>query len=160
MAAIDDVHWRIIGATAAVIVGLELERIEDHVYAQLVPDDTSGYNFAADRVTDVSYPFVGLTVEDEQESKVGGSTETEEWQYPLRVWICDKLHHHDHDKMRVYMVARKRIIRALSERYLPGVNEVRNILVTPHLIIDPRLPNYQHVVSGIGVKFWTFEARA
>jgi hypothetical protein len=154
-----DLFWRILQALATTAAGLKLEGIEDHVYVQVVPDETVGYSVGRKQVVDVLFPAVLFSLDTEAERRGLEDTGSKGWIFPARCWVADKNDLHRHGKLPVYLGARKALFDAFDEQPLAGVAEAVNMLVIPAALFDPRLPNYQHIVSGFVVEVETEEER-
>lgn len=154
-----DLYWRIIKAAGAAIVELDLDLVGSAVYFCIIPSQTTGYHLATDVVKDLQWPCVQLTTEGEIEERgANGTTEKTDWTYPVRCWIADQNHAGAHDKGVVYYSARKQIMDRFDSG-LFAVPEVYQMLVNPLVVFDPALPNYQHIVSGLTLRFSAEETR-
>jgi hypothetical protein len=154
-----DLFWRILEALGTTAAALELEEIGEHVYLQLVPDQTAGYSVTAQAVADVVFPAVLFSLETEVESRGVEDTGSTAWIFPARCWIADKNPFSKHGRIPIYLAARKALFDAFHEQPLAGVAEAVNMTVTPGVLFDPRLPNYHHLVSGFVVNVETQEDR-
>lgn len=158
-----DLFWRILQAMAQTAIGLDLEGIGDHVYLQIVPDEVAGYHVPSKAVKDVIFPAVLISLDTESEAPAHEDTGTTGWIFPARVWIADKNPMQAHGKLPIYLAARKALFDVFAEQpdtfVLAGVPEVINVLVVPGVLFDPRLPHYQHLVSGFVVNVETEEVR-
>lgn len=163
MADTDTIHWRLIVGTATKIAALNLPLIggaSSRIYFQVWPEETAGYNFAAGKVTDITAPCVILTPENETEIEGDNSdTGARDYRYPLRIWIMDKSK--DNGKGPAFLATRKAIWDALRDlAEMPGVTELVRCTVTPGLIFDRRMPEYQTMASWLTARFETSEERA
>lgn len=155
MPAADELFWNIKLAMGAVIVALDLPGIQDRVYGQLVPNEISGYHFASEEVRDVIYPAVVLASDGELDELTEGESEGITGIFPQRCWIVDKTDPGMAAKEKVYLTARKTIMRKFNQQRLDGQSNVYQVIVNPMVIFDPRLPAYQHVVSGMVLRaYW------
>lgn len=151
--ATDELYWTIKVAAGNAIVGLDLPGIGEKVYGQLIPGDKSGYQFSTGKVLDMKFPCVLLTSEGETEEFLPGDSEGIAGRFPQRCWIADINDPGRHKDERIYLAARKTIMATFHQRKLAGCGAVRSVTVDPRVIFDPRLPNYQHIVSGMVVRF-------
>lgn len=164
--AAGDIHPRIIKAMLAAIADLGIVTDPESgrtlpAFFQIVPDDTAGYDLAADAVTTYQMPAVLLTAEGETEGRPGNDdTGSRSREYPVRVWIADNNPARAHGRGFDYLTWRKRIMDLFDDAMLAAVPEVVRGVVTPNVIFDPRLPAYQHIVSGFVVRWETSEERA
>lgn len=164
MADTDTIHWRLIAGTAAKIAALNLPLITrdgvSRVYFQVWPGDVAAYSFTAEVVTDYTSPAVILTTEGEQENEgENNDTGTQDYRYPVRIWIVDR--DKGHGKGPAYLAARKAIWDAMRD--LTAMDEVPELVrctVTPGVIFDAMLPQYQAMVSSLAARFETSEERA
>lgn len=148
----DSVYWRSLVAVARKLTELDLEGFNDRVLIVKQPGD-AGYRISDGAVVDALYPCLQVSIEGATEEKVAGDTERWEQSCPAFCWITDKEHQNRHDRLRVYLNARDTILRAFDDQgSLPGVPEVYQTTAEPNVVIDPRLPWYQHVVSGILIR--------
>lgn len=154
--ALQDVYFRIKSAATDLIKGLALPGdaifgdIDQRVYSQLFPDDSEG-----------RYPRVTLTTEGETEEKLVGDSETERWNYPIRIWIEDKESDRRHSKEELYMTWRKRIMLLFDNRnpFKGVVEEVEGSIIRPGITFNRQLPIYQNIVSGMVLWVSTSEDR-
>jgi hypothetical protein len=155
----DALYWQIKLAAGAVIVGLQLPGILNNVYGQLFPNETSGYSFQSQSVTDIVFPCVLLTSEGETEEMTGRDSESYAGIFPQRCWIADRVNPGMASNESVYLTARKTLVKAFDMQKLAGRPEVRSVSVQPGVIVDPKLPSYQFLVSGMVLKFNWGQAR-
>lgn len=155
MAAPSSLHWRIKLAVVAKIVDLDLQgdgdyRIGNKVHGQMLPDETG--------IDD--YPCVIATTEGEREKETGkeSSGYCDLW-LPVRLFIADRSSGRQHELEPFYMYWRDQLYNAFHQKKLEGVNEVRGCEVTMNVIFDPKLPQYQFVVSGMLLNFYTRQRR-
>jgi hypothetical protein len=151
--AVDDLYWTIKTAAGTAIVNLDLPGIGVRVYGQLIPGDKSGYSFADSKTVDIKFPAVLLTSEGETEEFLPGDSEGIAGRFPQRCWIADVVDPGMHAKERIYLGARKTLMKTFHQQKLVGCPAVRTMTVDPRVIFDPRLPHYQFVVSGFVVRF-------
>lgn len=104
-------------------------------------------------------PCVVASIEGEQEELLGGTTLKKHRRYAVRVFFVAT----DFDfpeNEGILLRWREMAMEAFQERardrttglILPGCAEVYDTIVTPKVVIDERLQQYQHVVSGFVVK--------
>lgn len=149
----DDLYWKIKLAAGAVIVGLQLAGIGDRVYGQLFPNDKSGFNFKTGEMKDIVFPAVLLTSEGETEEWGRSDSEGLAGTFPQRCWIADRVNPDNAAKEVVYLTARKTIITVFHQQKLDGCPQVRSVTVQYGVMVDPRLPSYEHLISGFLLKF-------
>jgi len=107
-----------------------------------------------------SYPCVYLVEENEQETLQVSTNLTDDKEYPVRVLFKDRADAAGYDRKRTtYNLWRQQILTAFENRRLPGVPSVYMCKVQPTVMIDPNLPQYQFVVSGMTLRFVNREVR-
>lgn len=147
----DPLYWTILLAAGQAVVNLALPGIGGNVYLQMLPAET-GYNVQAGQVQDVVYPAVLLTCEGEVDELIDGDSESNQGIFPCRCWIADITDPNLAAKVQTYLVARKSLLN-LFHYQNPGIQGVMSADVTPNVMFDPRLPQYQRIVSGMLLKF-------
>jgi hypothetical protein len=160
MPVTDDVSFRIKAAVAQVIVNLNLTGgqlpgsagtiadIGSNVYSQLLPDESN-----------VKFPCVLVTTEGEREEPVFGSTTAKQRWIPFRVFIADRNSPRRHESEGYYLWWRNQIFNAFFQKKLTGVDEVCGCEINLDVIFDPKLPQYQFIVSGMVLRFFVSEVR-
>jgi hypothetical protein len=103
----------------------------------------------------IKYPCVVVTCEGEQEGVNPSTNATTDTEYPVRVFVADRLDVLDETRMSVYEKWRQQMMEAFRSQRLAGVPEVYYTSVSPKLIYDPTLPQYQHLVSGFTLRMKT-----
>jgi hypothetical protein len=163
-----DLHWRILLGIGATALALDLEGIKDHVYLQLVPDDSTGYSVAQGKDVPVVFPALLFSLDTEAERGAVSDTGTSGWILPIRCWVADTTNPRAHGRLPLYLGARKGLFDAFDEpagrpklRDATGqaIEEVINVKVRPQAIFDPRLPQYQYLLSGMVIEVETEEER-
>lgn len=153
--AAEDIYWRIDQAVVASIKALNLMGVSSpddiglRVSSELFPDHT-----------DAVYPRIAVTEENEIEERIGQSSAYKEWIRPLRLWILDKESPRMHTKKELYLKWRWLLINEFDNKKLPAVPEVAWCVAVLGVIFNQELPQYQHVVSVIGLRFRTVEMLA
>lgn len=108
----------------------------------------------------VMFPAVIVSEEDEQENVSNATNMREDIEYPVRVFIANREDARFFDQnVATYLFWRERIRRAFEYQRLLGVASVWTCTVQPHLVIDSSLQKYQHVVSGMTLRFKSREPR-
>lgn len=139
-------------------------RCRDAVIAALTP--LASFPFQA--VHDEPYPdsanktgpWLSVSVGGLRERIAPGLNCTNDVGYPVRVLYCDKHHLRDKAKPRTrYDPFRLAMTDLFHHRRLAGVTESIQCEVEPLDVLDPRLPAYQMVASGVVVWCWTRRAR-
>lgn len=119
-------------------------------YQQTLPDERTA-----------QWPAILLTFEGEAEQmEVAAFGPEFDVIYPVRVWIVDRHPTNDQTMRPTYKQWRKQIMDRLrplttlsdSGGDIPGVWDVQ---VQPLVAFDPRLPQYQYIVSGLLVRVFT-----
>lgn len=131
-------------AVGQVIAGLALPLVGSNIVEGIFPDDTA-----------VQYPVCHLSVEALTETVQVVVTELNDIGYPVQVMYADNNHMLWHSRLRVYEVWRERTIAAFEGKHLEGVPESMYCAVEPMMIADPKLPQYQHMVTGMVVRCFT-----
>jgi hypothetical protein len=106
------------------------------------------------------FPVVWVTADGVRETIEPGLNATNDIAYPVRVLIVDR--HELRDKARLrerYEPWRARIVEAFLDKRLAGVPESVQCLIEPLPVLDPNLPQYQFVVSGLVVRCRTRKPR-
>lgn len=144
----EDLHERIKAGIVQIVKDLQIEGIGGRVHDQLLPDPAN-----------MVFPAIAITIEGESERLTGGDTLIQFNEYPTRVFLMDRVQIQvRHDLQRFYFRTRKTLIDAFNQRpkdgngeKIPGASEVFKVDVRTSVIIDPKLPQYQFVVSGFTV---------
>lgn len=106
------------------------------------------------------FPVVWVTADGVREAIEPGLNATNDIGYPVRVLIVDRHELRDKAKLRErYEPWRALIIAAFLNRRLPGVVESIQCLAEPLQVLDPNLPQYQFVVSGVVIRCLTRTTR-
>lgn len=106
------------------------------------------------------FPAVWVTADGVRESVAAGLNNTNDIGYPVRVLILDRHHQRDLKALREkYEPWRALLVEVFQNKRLPGVPESVQCLVEPLAILDPNLPQYQFVVSGLVVRCLTRKTR-
>ncbi len=110
---------------------------------------------------DKTYPCLTLSSEGEREELLPGTTEFKHRKIPLRLWIEDRHGGRDDAKDGQYRAWRETLIDAFHQRrpLTTAVPACYWCEVQPALVYDQQLPQYQMVISGMVLWFWTREAR-
>ena len=148
----NDTHERCAGGVAATItaIGLTHHGRTLPVYQKMMPDDSF-----------TQYPLLLVTYEGEAEQIEVASFENNfDVIYPVRVWIANRQAAQDQTMRSTYLSWRKQIADALrvkttlsdSGGSIPGVYDVQ---VRGTVVFDPKLPEYQMMVSGFLVQVYT-----
>jgi hypothetical protein len=116
--------------------------------------------------SNLELPCVVASIEGEVEELLGGTTLSRHMRYPVRVFYLNRdvllpdeeekhLEWRDRMLTRFDRPPRESTLAPL----LPGCPEVCDLLVTPRVIFDEKLPQYKYVVSGFLVKAEAFVPR-
>jgi ribosomal protein L30/L7E len=122
---------------------LNLLEIGDNVFAQQTPDETETYG---------AYPCISVNVGGLSESNESGLDGLDYVVYPARVMVIDRAQPTDHSQLPKYEMWREKIGRAFRTAHLPDVPENAYVRLDFNVIIDPELPAYQHMVTGLVVR--------
>lgn len=144
----DTIHWRIKQAILNIILEMNLPGdatfggIGQRVFSQLLPDEVG-----------LQFPCVILTTEGQAEEVITGDSLIQRWRFPVRVWIADRESDRKHEKEGLYMAWRRRIIERFDQKAIGSddVPEAEGSTVVTEVIFDPRLPDYQYLISGLVV---------
>lgn len=114
--------------------------------------------------SNAQFPCVLLSVEEESEEEDGETTtfESDGVIYPVRILILDRVSARFEQARPVYLGWRRQILkklRSLVISILPNTPECWKIGVRAMKIFDPRLPQYQFMVSGMTALCYTNEPR-
>lgn len=105
-------------------------------------------------------PWVSVSAAGLRERVNPGLNLTNDVGYPVRVLFCDKHHLRDMGRVRTRIDPfRLAMTDLFSNRRLAGVPESIQCEVEPLDTLDPRLPSYQSVASGVLVWCWTRRQR-
>lgn len=151
-----ELHDEIKAGVVQIIKDLQIEGISGRIYDQLLPDPAN-----------MIFPCIAVTIEGDVERNTGGDTTLQTNEYPTRVYLLDRVQIQvRHDLQRWYLTTRKTAMDAFNQRprgddgfKIPGVIDVFRVDVRPSAIIDPKLPQYQHVISGFTVLCEATETR-
>lgn len=152
----EEIHGRIKDGIVEIVKSLALDGLAGGVHSQIFPDHAN-----------VVFPCVVVSIEGEAERLAGGDTDLQFNEYPTRVFILDRVQIQvRHDVEKKYLRWRRAILDAFNQRLIndaglkiPGVPEAFRVDVRPATIFDPKLPQYQFVVSGCTVLVETSEPR-
>lgn len=158
MAGTPDVHWRILKEVAAALV--ELDIVADQVFIQAIGDRLVGWRDGSGVTDIVKFPAIVLAAEGLTEAAGPfQDSEGKSWWYPVAVGMSDKNAPTNHGKLQEYLSWREKV----RERFTGGlaaVPEVQDVEVDFGFIIDPSVRQvYQHVASGLLLRFATYEPR-
>jgi hypothetical protein len=113
--------------------------------------------FPSDRTT--QFPAVWVTKEGLRETQLSGTNVRDDWGHPVNVFFADRNPQTYEQPGQQYDLWRQMIRRGFERARLPNVPEVYDCLIEPNAIIDPRLPHYQYLVSGMVLRFKSREPR-
>lgn len=106
------------------------------------------------------FPVVWISTDGVRETVEAGLNATNDIGYPVRVLIVDRHELRDKSRLRErYEPWREAIIEAFLDKRLAGVPESVQCLIEPLPVLDPNLPQYQFVVSGVVVRCRTRKTR-
>ncbi len=138
----------------AALKELDLDRIGDHVYGQMVAEDA----------TNTPKPCLLVSEEGLTEQYLFGTTGQQDWEWPFNVFLVDVVGVKQHEKAAAYRDWRTTLFNALNEQHYPGP-----LVLVPELYwclvdlrrpaIEPQLGDLLKVMSGLTVKFWTRQPR-
>lgn len=118
------------------------------IHKQIFPDPSN-----------MEFPCTLLTTEDVSEEFQPGLNELDYIGRPCRVQIADRVSEYQHDDLPDYEYWREKLMRAVLHQQLPGVTECIQCEITPYIIADRNLPQYQYFVSGFVVRALCREPR-
>lgn len=150
-----DIAKRINAEVVLALVDLDLQgdvparNIGDRVYSLTWPDNR-----------DVKFPCL-MVFQREPESRLYGDSAGDVWEFPLVVAVCDQ-GDLKHTLKGLYLTWRWALIEAFQNASLPAVTEVckRGIVVQPDVVFDERLPQYQHIETGVVIRVRAYIERA
>lgn len=119
-----------------------------NIYEQMFPDESN-----------VSYPCIVCTVDGVQETDESSLSTVDDFGRPVKVLIADRVDKYDHEQLPNYENWRQALIRCFVNQQIPGVPESVRCKIEPYVIIDPNLPQFQHMVSGFVIRAVTREPR-
>ena len=137
---LDAVATRVRRAVADTIRLLNIPPAE-RVYEQMIPDESN-----------VSFPCVLVTVDGVQESQETGLSTVDDIGRPVKVAIADRGGKREAQKLAEYEYWRQSIDRCFRSQQLAGIPESVICRIEPNLIIDPNLPQYDYIVTGLVVR--------
>jgi hypothetical protein len=109
----------------------------------------------------VQYPCIVISEEDEQEQLRPATNLRDDIEYPVRVFILDRQSRQFDRNLPTYLLWRERIMSSFRYQRLANVPEIWNCSIQPQLVIDEAVQQkYQHVVSGMVLRFLSREGRA
>lgn len=111
------------------------------VYEQMYPDERN-----------IAFPCALVTVEGLSETVAQSFSQRDDIEHPVKVEIADRHGKNDHKMLPTYERWREAFARCFVAQQLAGVPESVTCRVDFNIIIDPNLPNYDHVVSGFIVR--------
>lgn len=111
------------------------------VYEQSFPDPQN-----------VAFPCVLVTVDGVSETDESGLSTADDVGRPVKVQIADRRSKSDHAKLPDYELWRQSIERCFRNQQLAGVPESKICRIEPYVILDPNLPQFEYMVSGIVVR--------
>ena len=136
---------------AALVAALNLQgtpgvtgNVGSNVFTQAILDEAG-----------LKFPCVVVAIEDEAETEEEGEGNFEQdgVAYPVRVLICDRVSARYQDARADYLRWRHAIARRIRDLatypLLPNVGEAWTVTIRPLKVFDPRLPQYQFLVSGL-----------
>lgn len=127
---------------------LTLEGIGPNVYIQLTPTQVN-----------VKFPCVIVTPWALSEDNPTNLSGLDDWGHPNWVWICDRKPPTLHKELARIERWRQAIRRAFHNQQLRDPSSCVRCVVETADIVDPRLPQYQFVVSQMVVRVYTREPR-
>lgn len=100
----------------------------------------------------VKFPAILLTMDGVQETEEPILSTLDDVGYPVRVMFADRTSKNDHSKLPLYELWRLYGMNCFRNLRVLGVPESKICRIEELVIIDPNLPQYQHVVSGFTVR--------
>ena len=131
-------HDDIITVIQNEIIGLDLYAIGGRVFAVRWPDQKQ-----------VDFPCVFVSVEGETEQADERVNVGTDWGYPTRVFLADNDTTNARANLTRELTWRQQIIDRFHMQQFAADPLVYQFKVVPAVIYDPRLPQYEHVVSGM-----------
>lgn len=143
----DALAARVAGLTMTTTVGVSVPNT--NIYKVLLPEPEGKFTF----------PCVIISHESNREGMPGTTNNKDDIEYPINVCLCDK-HGADFDtKKGVWLKWRQQVFKAIRNQRLAGITESLTVRMDPMLVIDPKLPAYQHVWSGFVARCLVRETR-
>lgn len=111
------------------------------VYEQQWPDPSN-----------VSFPCTLVTVDGVQETEETGISTRWDRGRPVKVMLADRQSHRDPAKLALYEFWREKVERAFVRQRVAGVPESVQCRIEPYVILDPNLPQFEYMVTGLVVR--------
>jgi hypothetical protein len=144
------VYTRILQDVTARIQGLNIPGIKPaQVYTGMFPSDRTSV-----------FPCIWVTKEGLREQVIGGTNTRDDFLHPVNVYFVDRNPQTYDQPSPQYDLWRQILRRAFERKRLPNVPEMYDCDVEMNVIVDPKLPHYQYLVSGMVLKFKTREPRS
>lgn len=146
------VHERILDAVRAEIQGMVTAGLlpglrAEQVHRKMVPDDKA-----------VMFPAVFITPEAAETFTVVTNLR-DDIGYPAVVYLANRNAKEYTAGLPPFLLWRHRIIRRFRTQRLTAVREVFGCTIEPNVVIDPKLPWYDYVVSAFLLRFKAREYR-
>lgn len=146
------VHERILDAVKAEIQGMVVASLltglrVGQVYRKMVPDDKA-----------VIFPAVFITPEAAETFEVV-TNYRDDIGYPAVVYLTNRNAKEYTAGLPPFLLWRHRIIKRFRTQRLSAVSEVIGCTIEPNVVIDPKLPWYDYVVSAFILRFKAREYR-
>lgn len=120
----------------------------------------AGYLNTFPNETVINLPCWQTTFEGEEEQIGDATFEDNDTTYPVRILFMDRNPQPDNTNRALYLGWRKTVMDWFRQNVtLPNCPEVYDLRVRPQVIFDPRLPQYQFVVSGLEIQALAREIR-
>lgn len=124
-----------------------------------IPPAANVYEQAYPDAGNVTFPCTLVSVDGVQESDEQGLSTRDDVGRPVKIQIADRANKHDHSKLPLWESWRQAIERCFRNQQLAGVPESKICRIEPYQIIDPALPQFEWMVSGLVVRCVTREPR-
>lgn len=113
-----------------------------------------------DRVTG-GFPCLVLSRFGEKEEYIGGTSLYKEWYLYSKLFIADKVGAGQREKVDLYAVWRAAIIDLFDDKpkSVFNVSACNGVKVIPNVAIDLKAAQYQHLISGVRLRYRVAEAR-
>jgi hypothetical protein len=150
------VHERAIQAIKAVLQGMTFAAGPGNAPAAILPAQI--FDLLLPNENLVQFPCITLALDAVKESQPGVLTGLDDIVYPVRVNICDLADAAVPTNRPTYLLWRQQIFRKFRHQRL-NVPEIILVEVDPQVVVDPKLPAYNHFITGLTLNCKSREIR-
>lgn len=127
--------------------------VRDTIRLLSIPPAARVYEQAFPDPSDVEFPCTLVTVDGVQETEETGLSTRDDRGRPIKIQIADRADRREVIKrLPEYEFWRQSIERCFINQRLAGVPESIKCKIEPYVIIDPSMPQYEYMVSGLVVR--------